>query len=152
MNNLLYFNNPKRNVNEPNISRELLRGTQEDTILSKAFFHPNNINFLQKQIIKEVFKRSHGEYLIEKQRDYDLKIVMRSVFLQYAKHRPTNIKEQIIKLDSIVIDEIIPGIITEIKSYLGYLDRAFGPIHIMDRPEYISSTGTKILASTIQKI
>lgn len=130
-----------------NMSQESLRGIQQESILSKVFFHPKNVDLIQKQIIIEVFRRTNGSYLIEKQDEADLQIVMRSIFLQHAKHIPNNIKEQICELNNLVVNEVIPGIISEIKAYFGYLESVFGSRQIMERPENVSNTGLKYLPS-----
>jgi hypothetical protein len=130
-----------------NMSQESLRGVQEESILSKVFFDPKNVNLIQKQIIVEVFRQTNSDYLIEKQNEADLQIVMRSIFLQHAHHLPNNIKSQIQKLNTIVVDEVVPGIVSQITAHFGYLDRAFGPIQIMDRPQNVSNAGLKTLPS-----
>lgn len=130
-----------------NMSQDAVRGIEQESLLSRVFFHPVNVDLVQKKIITEVFRRTNGEYLIEKQDEADLQIIMRSIFLQYARHAPNNIKDQIRDLNNLVADEVFPGILTQIKSYFGYLDRAFGPTQIMDRPENVSSAGTKMLPS-----
>ncbi len=130
-----------------NMSQDSLRGIQQESILSKVFFHPKNVDLIQKQIIIEVFRRTNGSYLIEKQDEADLQIVMRSIFLQHAKHIPNNIKEQICELNNLVVNEVIPGIISEIKTYFGYLESVFGSRQIMERPENVSNTGLKYLPS-----
>lgn len=130
-----------------NMSQDSLRGIQQESILSKVFFHPKNVDLIQKQIIIEVFRRTNGSYLIEKQDEADLQIVMRSIFLQHAKHIPNNIKEQICELNNLVVNEVIPGIISEIKAYFGYLESVFGSRQIMERPENVSNTGLKYLPS-----
>jgi hypothetical protein len=130
-----------------NMSQDSLRGIQQESILSKLFFHPKNVDIIQKQIIVNIFRRSDGSYLIEKQNETDLQIVMRSIFIQHARHMPENIKEQIRELNYLVVDEVVPGIISEIKAYFGYLERAFGPRQIMDRPENVSNAGLRTLPS-----
>ena len=128
-------------------SQNSLKGADEDSILSKVFFHPKNVDLIQKQIIIEIFHQTNGEYLIEKQSESDLQVVMRSIFLQHAKHQPDNIKEQIRELNNLVVDDVIPGIVSEIKAYFGYLRDISQPMQIMDRPENVSSTGTRTLPS-----
>lgn len=130
-----------------NMSQESLRGVQEESILSRVFFHPKNVDLVQKQIIIEIFRRSNGEYLIEKQSEADLQVIMRSMFIQHARHLPDNIKGQIRELNNLVVDEVIPGIMSQIQAYEGYLERAFGPMQIMDRPENVSNAGRKTLPS-----
>lgn len=128
-----------------NMSQDALKGIQQESTLSKAFFHPKNVDLIQKLIIATVFKRSRGKYLIERQDDTDVQIVMRSIFLQRAKYLPDDIRGQIRELDEAVADEVWAGIISEIKAYNGYKKRAFGPMEIMDRPKNVSSAGRKML-------
>lgn len=130
-----------------NMSQESLRGVQQETVLSKVFFHPKNVDLIQKQLIMEVFRRTGGEFWIEKQDEKDLQIVMRSIYIQHARHLPDNIKGQIKELNNLVVDELFPGVFSEIKAYFGYLERAFGPFQVIDRPEYVSNAGTKSLPS-----
>ena len=127
------------------ISTSVLSGVQEKSKLSEIFFHPMNIDLLQKQIIMEIFRRSNGEYWIEKQDELDLLVIMRSVFIQHAKHLPYGIKEQIKELDDIVVDEIVPGIMSEIKAHFGYLESVFGERKLLDLPESTSIAGLKTL-------
>lgn len=133
-----------------NMSQESLRGVQQEDLLSKVFFHPQNVDLIQKQIITEIFRKTNGEYLIEKQNEADLQIVMRSMFIQHAKHLPDNIKQQIRELNYLVVDEVIPDIISQIQAHFGYLERAFGPMQVMDRPQNVSSAGLKSLPSATQ--
>lgn len=130
-----------------NMSQNSLSGIQVETNFSKIFFSPENVNLLQRQIIIEVFKRTNGEYLIEKQAQEDLQIVMRSIYIQHARHVPNNIRKQIQELNNLVTDDVVPGIISEANSYFGYLERAFAPRKIMDLPECTSSAGLRTLPS-----
>jgi hypothetical protein len=130
-----------------NMSADSIKGLQVETILSKIFFSPENVDIIQKQIIKEVFQRTNGQFLIEKQDETDLQVRMRSMFIQHARHIADNIYGQIEELNNFVIDDSVPNIISEAKQYVGYCDRAFGPRRILDRPEYSSSRGTKTIPS-----
>ena len=129
------------------MSCQSLKNVHEESVLTKVFFHPKNIDLVQKLIITEVFRRTNGEYLIEKQNMEDLQVVMRSIFIQHAKHWPYKIKEQISELNYLVADEVVPNIISEIKAYFGYLERAFGQREIMDRGISVSNKGLKTLPS-----
>lgn len=133
------------------MGQQSLRGIQQESILSKLFFHPKNVDLVQKQIIMEIFWRSNGEYLIEKQNEADLQVVMRSIFLTHAKHLPYNIKEQIRELDYLVADEVVPGIMSEIKAHFGYLESVFGKRQIMDHPKNVSNAGLKTLPSVSRR-
>lgn len=115
--------------------------------LSLVFFHPKNIELIQKQIILDVYEKSNKKYWIEKQSKLDLQIVMEWVFTSSAKHFKADIREQITELNNIVVAEIVPGILSEIDGYFGYLKRAFGPLEVMDRPQNVSNAGKKTLPS-----
>ncbi len=128
-------------------SYDSLKGIQQETILSKVFFHPKNVDIIQKQIIMETFKRTNGNYLIKKQNESDVHVVMRSIFLQHAKHLQTNIKQQIIELNNLVVNDVVPGIINEIKTHDKYIKQVFGPVELLDRPVSTSNAGLKSLPS-----
>ena len=73
---------------------------------------------------------------------------MRSIFLQYSRNNVTKIKEQIQRLNEIVVEEVTPKILINIQQYLIYLrDRSKpyngkGPI---ERPINVSNAGLKSL-------
>jgi hypothetical protein len=90
------------------------------SILSNTFFSSENIEIIQNGIRAGVYKMSNQKYIIDKQ-DYDqIKIIMRSVFLQYSLNQPNNISEQIQSLNNIVLEYCIPKIHSELISYLKY--------------------------------
>lgn len=124
-----------------------LEDAEKESILSKKFFHPDNIDLIQRKLIYEIFNRSKGEYLIEKQNERDLMAVMKSIFSQYAKHLPYNIDKQVQKLNFLVVHYLIPPMMSKIRGYFGYLDRTFGVQQVMDRPENVSNKGLKTLPS-----
>lgn len=130
-----------------NMSADAVRGIQEETVLSKLFFHPDNVDLIQRMIIKKVFDESTGKYLIEKQDESDLEVIMRSIFLQHARHVASNIPGQIYELNCFVVDDVVPGIMSMIDSQFGYLERTFGPRQIMDNPECASNAGLRTLPS-----
>ena len=58
-----------------------------------------------------------------------------------------DLREQVLQLDKMVIEETVPKIISSIKQYIGYLyDVQQLPIPI-DLPKNLSSRGTKMLNS-----
>lgn len=130
-----------------NMSQNSVSGIQVETILSKVFFSPQNVDLLQKQIIMEVFRRTNGEYLIQKQDEKDLQVVMRSIYLQHARHTPNDVRGQIRELNNIATDDIVPNIVSAVNGYYGYLERAFEPRQVMDLPVNTSSAGTRTLPS-----
>lgn len=99
-----------------------LTGTWTDTPLSKAFFSAQNIGILQNGLRKGVYDMSKGQYMIGNQNDDALKMIMRSTFLQFAKHSPTiPIRTQIALLNKYVLDYAVRQVYNESQSYLKYL-------------------------------
>ena len=50
----------------------------------------------------------------------ELQIIMRGLFLQYAKNQPTGIREQISELNKIVLDYAINQVWSEAEGYMKY--------------------------------
>lgn len=142
-------------------SQETANSIQDHTLLSQVFFQPANIKLIQKQLIKQVYLDTDRAYLIEEQDPDDILQVMHQVFAQHAKSLPmitdkstvrSEIPNQIRTLNSIVVSETVPNIISELTMYDSYLERAFGQIEPMNRPRNVSSAGSKILPSLTQRL
>ena len=90
------------------------------TLLSRAYFSVENIEIIQNGIRAEVYVKTNKKHIIDKQ-DYDqLKIVMRSIFVEHALHKDTNITEQIRVLNQKVLDYCVPSVHSELIAYLNY--------------------------------
>ena len=100
--------------------REAVTGNWYKTKLSDVFFSKQNIELLQNGIRAGVYKMSKQQYIIDNQ-DYDeLKVIMRSIFLQNSKNKPDNIKEQINTLNKLVLEYSIKQVYGEAQSYIKY--------------------------------
>lgn len=137
-----------------------LKGIWAKNILSNVFFSRENIKLCQNRLKKRVYMTGviyKKKWIICDQDENDLIVVMRAVFLQYAKNLPYKnddgtinkdiIKKQIDALDNIVVDEIIEKVIANIKQYMGYLEDINTPLMPPDRPENVSNKGRKSLPS-----
>ena len=91
------------------------------TDVSSIFFSDNNVNLLQRGIYNKILNISAGKYNIGRQSDTDLKIIMRSIYFQYGKNAPNNIKEQVLDLNTRVIDWCVPEILSNIKQSDKYI-------------------------------
>ena len=142
------------------LSQNAVNNIQSDSILSKVFFSPENVNLINRQIIKTVYRLTNKNYIIDPQDPEDLKVVMRSVFNQHAsghcvinsienldRSKIQTVRKIISSLNEKVIEEIIPGIMSEVKAYGRYLQSVFGPTQVMDRPKNVSNSGRKSLPS-----
>ena len=127
------------------INKRVLRGVFECSNLSDSFFCPQNVKNLQNQIRYNVWKESNHIYTVDDQDPIELSIVMRSLFLQYSKNRKIKIAEQIKELNSVVIDDVTPNIISNIQQYLVYLRDKQKPYRTIERPTNVSSAGLKSL-------
>jgi len=101
--------------------RNPTEGLWDSTPLSVAFFSQENIQLIQNGIRAGVYKKSNGQYVIGPQDCDSLKIIMRSVFLQYAANQPGNYQEQIIQLNKIVLDYCIQQVYSEAQGYMKYV-------------------------------
>ena len=102
---------------ETNVSERNL-----DCIYSPGtFFSQENIQIIQNGIRAGVYHKSNGQYLIGQQDCDTLKIIMRSIFLQYSANLPTNIAGQIKELNKMVLEFSIPSVFGEAKGYIKYL-------------------------------
>jgi len=100
--------------------RDALTGQWKDTLLSCTFFSKENMQILQNAIRKGVYDRSNGQYVIAPQNCDELKIIMRSIFLQHANNLPCDIKYQIIALNKLVTDFAIEQVYKEAVAYIKY--------------------------------
>jgi len=102
--------------------------------LENLFFCDKNINLINKLLIILVFKASKGLYKISEQSKPNLLIVMRYMFLEHAKHLPFNISKQIYELNKMVVLDILPNVMTNIKQKLDYLKEINNPRQVLPLP------------------
>ena len=124
---------------------EAIRSIHTESPLSRIYFSKENIDLLQGLIRHQVWLRSNKKHIIGRQSDLQLKIVMRSIYFQYSQNLSCNLKEQIKKLNSIVLDECVPKILSNVLQYLKYRNDISQIAMPMDRPKYLSNAGTKTL-------
>ena len=97
-----------------------LTGTWNKNLLSNTFFSAENVRLLQNNIKAGVYKLSNNVYVIGDQNEDTLKIIMRSIFLQNAKHNNQSIPTQIAELNTLVTNYAVPQIYNEAVGYLKY--------------------------------
>jgi hypothetical protein len=104
-----------------------------------AFFSERNIAHLQgemRRIIKDTL-----DVVIDRQSDQELVQVMRAMYSMRGNPRPENVAEEVRRLNTIVLDWVIPHLITNIKAHYGYLRDISKPYRLLDRPKYASLKG-----------
>lgn len=102
--------------------RNPLEGIWEDNILARLYFSAENIQIIQNGIRAGVYRMSKNKYSVPPQNQDALKIIMRSTYLQYATHSPTDITGQIETLNNLVLDYCVPFVYNECIAYLKYVE------------------------------
>lgn len=121
--------------------RDAMTGNWMNTPLSLAYFSSENINIIQNNIRKGVYDKSNGEFVIGLQDEDELKIIMRSVFLQNSINLETNIREQIRDLNALVESYAIDQVYKEAISYLKYKRDASNMYALLALPSNSSTRG-----------
>ena len=101
---------------------EALGGRLEESLLATVYFSKENIQIVQNGIRSGIYDMSGDKkIIIPPQNINELKIIMRSIYLQYALNNSHNITEQIVTLNDIVFKTILPTLYGECIGYLHYL-------------------------------
>jgi len=124
--------------------RDAMTGNWYDTALSNAFFSGQNIQILQNGLRKGVYKLSNDQYLVDEQSSDELKIIMRSVFLQNSRNLANNIPQQINVLNNIVLDYAVKQVYSACEGYMKYKRDASTLVVPIDAP-ILSRTNDKQL-------
>lgn len=127
----------------------VLEGIQEKNQMNIAYFSQQNINFVQKCLRYDVYTKSNSQYIIDKQSETDLVLVMRAVYFEHSRYNPDpeEIKKEISRLDKIAVDRLTPKVMSEIEQYVHYLKDASSTYKPMAAPESTNSYGTKVMRS-----
>lgn len=119
-------------------------GNFQENKLSISYFSKENIDFLQNTMISEIYKLTKGTR-ISKQSDIELKIIMKSIYLQYGRNMDTNIEEQVQELNKRVLDYSIDNINSNLKQYNQYIKDITSEQTIMEMPQNVHIKGEKTL-------
>jgi len=139
------FDNENKTKN--NFQVEALYGIQETSTLNQLFFSKKNMDNIQNMIRYTVYEKSSKKFIIDRQSDVELEIIMRSIYLQHSPNLPNKIKEQITYLNSLVSNWCAEQIIPEVNQYQGYIKEIeYMPVPI-DLPLNLSSKGSRSLRS-----
>tara|TARA_B110000211_G_scaffold216584_1_gene259727 strand:+ start:2065 stop:2565 length:501 start_codon:yes stop_codon:yes gene_type:complete len=111
--------------------------------LQEKYFSNKNINLLQHKIKKRVYKQSKNNYDIANQDIKILKIIMKSIYLQYGKNLDKDIVNQVKTLNRLVLNYSVNNIISNIELYMTYKKSvSYNPVPL-ELPKYISTSGLK---------
>ena len=137
-------------------TRFLFKNLYGETPLTFLFFSEDNIHNIQNLTKMLVYKEMN--YVISEQNITDLQIVMRSIFLSLSEHPPlideTMSKQRINqllklytqevdRLNTLVIDTIVPKVCSGVQAYLDYLRDSSSGLRTIPRSISTSVAGTK---------
>jgi len=106
----------KEKTNYANATQHMM----EKSLLSVTFFSLENITIIQNTLRSRVFEMSQRKYKIDSQEDDQLKIIMRSIYLQYGLNQNDEISKQVTELNERVLDYVVPQVYSEVVSYMKY--------------------------------
>ncbi len=122
---------------------EQIQYRHSNTDLNTLFFSEQNVDRLQLQIQGTVFAMVGAR--IDRQSDADLKLVMRSYYLQYARNDPTQVTAELNELNERVVNFCANRIAVEVEAYRYYrkdiLDFPAPIEHPLDVKIYGTRTG-----------
>ena len=102
--------------------RDALAGEIESNMLSTVYFSAENIQIVQNGLRAGVYKMSGDKYVIAPQNIDTLKVIMRSIFLQYAEYDMNNIKKEVTRLNKLVLDYAVQSVYNEAVGYMKYCE------------------------------
>lgn len=133
------------NMNIANKEKYGNTGNQQKSKLSDLYYSQANIDYLQDEIVRQVFEKSDGKYRIAKQNEDELIIVMKSIFLQNARNSDIDLQYQINVLNKLVLDYCVDNVYVNLLQYVKYIDDITKEQTIMDRPQNVDIKGSKTL-------
>lgn len=136
--NIININDFNKQNNVNTVSQSI-----SDNNLNKIYFSNENVENIQNAIINQVYAK--GNYRINKQSYQELKIIMRSIYLQYSKNNNDNINSQINYLNNLVIEWSVNEIIKNIKQQDSYIESISSLPIPMERSNLPSQKGTRTL-------
>lgn len=137
------FHNGNNRLTE--FSHEAIQGVHTKTPLNDLFFSSKNIDALQLGIRNLVANRTNNEFVIGKQSEVELQVIMRAIYLSDAKHLPYDIIGQVKQLNEKVLDYCVPRILEEIRMFNHYKNDVSRLPMPLDRGEFSSAKGTRFL-------
>lgn len=144
-------------------TRHLFKNLYGETPLTFLFFSKQNIDNIQK-IIKFIVHREIG-YVIDDQSTNELLIIMRAIFLEYSLHPKlpdpkmsqdeqielmAKYTKEVSRLNTILVNHIVPKIVSQVQQYVDYLKDASEQPYHMDKPQNDSVKGQRQYRSTTQ--
>lgn len=110
-------------VKDPYAYKDILHQSKQSSPFSILYFSQQNIDEVQTRIRNKVYNLTNGLYKINNQSETNVVLVMREVYLKYARDEldVSKFKESIDYLDNIASDQISATVIKNIKEHVNYI-------------------------------
>jgi hypothetical protein len=136
------FKEPAREYKHFN--SEAIKNIHTENELSNILFSNKNIDVLQDAIRSMIYEKSNNKYIIDRQSDTELRIIVRSIYLEHGRH-VTDIVPEVRRLNGLVLQFAVPRILQEINLYMHYKNDVDKLPEPMSRGDFISSKGSRVL-------
>jgi phosphopantetheine adenylyltransferase len=113
--------------------RNAVSTEEESSILAKVYFSAENIQIIQNGLRAGVYKLSNNTHIITPQNSDVLKVIMRSIYLQYSEHKP-DITKEVEHLNSLVLDYAVPNVYNGVLGYVKYIEDISTLVTPLDLP------------------
>lgn len=119
--------------------RDPLEGQQEGSLLARVYFSEENVQIIQNGLRAGVYEMSQRTIVVPPQNIDNLKIIMRSIYLQYAKHPKlsSEITQEVEKLNQYVLNYAVKSVYGEAQGYMNYCRDQSTLIMPLERPQQI---------------
>ncbi len=147
INPFLYINNndcSKYNINNFYNNSKIY----DYNILKNKLKSKENIDYLQNEMIKNVYNNTNNKIIIPKQNELHLLSIIEDTYDNDCKYLNDNIDEQINELNKLIINKCLNAIKIELKSYFKYLEDSNKPYTNLDRPQNVKNN--RILPTRLQ--
>jgi hypothetical protein len=144
-------------------TKHLFKNLYGETPLTFLFFSKSNIESIQN-LIRFLVHRETGQS-VDKQSYNELMIIMRSIFLEYSAHpalldpKMSDAQKEVLlaqytkeveRLNDIVINQIVPKVISQLQQYMDYLRDVNRPAYRENIPANSSDSGQRQYRSITQ--
>ena len=103
-----------------NMRTELIGHIHKETPLNKLFFSSVNLENIQKQIQEQVWLMSDKKHRIDKQDEDEIKIIMRSYYLMFARNDTSEVAQELEDLNRRTVGYAAAKIYSELDFYMFY--------------------------------
>jgi hypothetical protein len=124
------------------------RNNQNTISLSNIYFSSENTQRIQKLIKQAIFIKTNKKFRLDSDQDpKEIFLSMKAVFIENAQLNTKMPIREVKRLNNLVVETTVPGMLTHILQYYGYLKDINQPRELINRPINVNHAGRKTLPS-----